>query len=433
MYAVICRPKYWEEISSVISSLEEHIVFSKIQDEIDFTDEMEQINRISIKHLIIDITAIQSLKEFLRSIKNYRIMNDRTQIIIIAPFSEPGNELLHSLVSMGIYDILAPADESIEDNLAIAPLLINSLKDPSSYKRAVRWIIDNDNSESQVQTKTNKIKSKEYHDSQGQNVIQIMKNDIVQIMKNGLKETMLSWGWDSSGKSFFIVNLAVKLAKSGSKVALIEGNLNNFELFSYFQIEEKHEGLDILLKNSMDDDILDHAFKPIKNLFVFASMPSIVKPKNLDVGLFKEKLRDKVDFILLDNPSTINNDLINNMRQASKVFVVVTPNIAKLAALSQNLISLSEAGINLGKFEVILNFYTTSKLISPESVSSLLNINTAAVIPPMFPGGFESHMKGKPITLSSEGKEVEDSLSKILDSLWITKNSKKSFISRFKK
>ncbi|OCZ51352.1 hypothetical protein [Dehalobacter sp. TeCB1] len=433
MYAVICRPKYWEEISSVISSLEEHIVFSKIQDEIDFTDEMEQINRISIKHLIIDITAIQSQKEFLRSIKNYRIMNDRTQIIIIAPFFEPGNELLHSLVSMGIYDILAPADESIEDNLAIAPLLINSLKDPSSYKRAVRWIIDNDNPESQVQSKTNKIKSKEYHDSQEQNVIQIMKNDIVQIMKNGLKETMLSWGWDSSGKSFFIVNLAVKLAKSGSKVALIEGNLNNSELFSFFQIEENHEGLEILLKNSMDEDILDHAFKPIKNLFVFASMPSIVKPKNLDVGLFKEKLRDKVDFILLDNPSAINNDLINNMRQASKVFVVVTPNIAKLAALSQELKSLSEAGINLGKFEVILNFYTASKLISPESVSSLLNINTAAVIPPMFPGGFESHMKGKPIILSSEGKEVEDSLSKILDSLWITKNSKKSFISRFKK
>lgn len=136
MYAVICDPNYWKEIEDTIKQREEDIIFKQIDSEVDIISELDQISRIAVKHLIIDISVLEENK-IIQAIRRYRIKNDKTQIIIIAPNCLPGNEIIHAIVSMGIYNIIAPQGED-----KLGPLLEDVLNIPRSYKKAVRWVLD---------------------------------------------------------------------------------------------------------------------------------------------------------------------------------------------------------------------------------------------------------------------------------------------------
>lgn len=142
MYAVICSPKYWKDIDNSIASRNDNILYSSVEQDIDITAEFDKISRLSIKYLIIDLSCVQEEAKFLRVIKSYRITHNDTQIIIIAPNCQPGNKLIHSLVTIvGIKDILNPSDDA-DGKEDIGPALINAFDNPAPYKSAVKWIID---------------------------------------------------------------------------------------------------------------------------------------------------------------------------------------------------------------------------------------------------------------------------------------------------
>lgn len=271
----------------------------------------------------------------------------------------------------------------------------------------------------------------------------------VPIMRKGLKDTIVTWGWNNSGKSFLLTNLAVMLAKAGAKVALVEGNVRNRELFTFFEVENNHDGLVTLLRSNKD--ILDHAYSPIKNLYVFALLPfTELESNEFDLIAIQDKLRDSVDFIFIDSPCSIfENDFIENLKYVTKVLLAVTPNIAKLVSLGKNLESMNKQGVNLGKFDVILNQYLSSKEISPESIETILNqnlfskeinseeakklIRIVAEVPPIYPSAYESHIIGKPLTMSQKGDSLAKALDPVLHSLWSVEKSKKGLLSIFKR
>jgi hypothetical protein len=143
MFAVFCSPNFWNEIDSVVTSMNDEILLKCIDSDIDIAEQFEKVSRISVKHLIIDISAIQDTKKLLIHIKRYRYKFDKSQIIIIAPNVVPGDTLMHSLVTMGIYDIIAINGENLE-SISITPHLIDLIENPATYKKAVKWFIDDD-------------------------------------------------------------------------------------------------------------------------------------------------------------------------------------------------------------------------------------------------------------------------------------------------
>lgn len=141
MYAVITRPIFWEDIENAINMKEGNILFKNVDNNIDIFDVMEKISRLPINKLIIDIDCIYDKNKISQAIRNFRIKkDDSVRIIIIAPDFIPGNELISSLVTIGIKDILNPMIND-ENKYNIQNALYECLENPFTYSRAVKWDI----------------------------------------------------------------------------------------------------------------------------------------------------------------------------------------------------------------------------------------------------------------------------------------------------
>lgn len=138
MYAVIASPKLWSEIEQTILSQNEDILFKAVDEDINLSNELERVSRIAVRHLIIDITCLENPELMIPAIRKYRIIREATQIVIIAPDYVPGNALISALVRMGIYDIIAPKLDAMEEK-EITNSLLSVLEKPSTYSKAVRW------------------------------------------------------------------------------------------------------------------------------------------------------------------------------------------------------------------------------------------------------------------------------------------------------
>lgn len=138
MFAVISSPQFWKDIEQAILSKNEEILYNAVDININLNSELDSISRLSIKHLIIDITSISDLNSFVPAIRKYRILKEGAQIIIIAPNYEPGNQILAELVRMGIYDFVTPKGESLDD-ITILPYILGAINKPATYGKAARW------------------------------------------------------------------------------------------------------------------------------------------------------------------------------------------------------------------------------------------------------------------------------------------------------
>lgn len=209
MFAVLCSPNYLEEIEKSIASLGEQVIYKTVDKNIDFMTELKKIERLGIKHLIIDLTSITDQDAFIKAIRSFRIINDKAQVLIIAPNYKPGNKLIHHLVSMGIYDIIAPSGNL--EGIALNPHIIQSVKSPSTYKNAVKWVIASDDEES-IESKTEVKKEKPVH-------LEITKEKIV-----GTVVITVAGSQHNVGCTHTAIQLAYFLAKheGNFKVAFLE-------------------------------------------------------------------------------------------------------------------------------------------------------------------------------------------------------------------
>jgi cellulose biosynthesis protein BcsQ len=136
MYAALSSKNYWEDIEKAVSLHGGDITYKAIDNDLDVSMELEKLSLLAIKYLFIDLTAISDIDILPQAVMRYRIKNDSTQFIIIAPNFAPGNEVLSQLVSMGVWDILAPTDEQ-----SLEPLILKVLNERNLYKHAVKWYV----------------------------------------------------------------------------------------------------------------------------------------------------------------------------------------------------------------------------------------------------------------------------------------------------
>ncbi|EGD50085.1 hypothetical protein TheetDRAFT_3107 [Thermoanaerobacter ethanolicus JW 200] len=68
-------------------------------------------SRVSADVLIIDLDVFSG-KEIISALQGFRIARPNTRIIVIAPERKPGDEIISSVVGLGIYDIAEGEKES---------------------------------------------------------------------------------------------------------------------------------------------------------------------------------------------------------------------------------------------------------------------------------------------------------------------------------
>jgi len=111
----------------------------------------------------------------------------------------------------------------------------------------------------------------------------------------------------NEGKSFFICNFALSLAKNSFKVLVIDGDIKCPTIEKHFGLKQNETGYINLIQENKDID--EAIVNPIKNL----NKLSIISPgksevvqsvfyKNTNFGKILSKAREKYDIILIDNP-----------------------------------------------------------------------------------------------------------------------------------
>lgn len=223
MYAVISSPEHYLEIEKTINSLGNEIIYNYVDREVDLGQELIKISRLAIKHLILDISCVEQEEKIVNHLKRYRIKNEGTQIIIIAPNALPGNPVIHHLVTkIHICDIIAPRTDGAE-NAIILPFLVDAIEKPATYKKAIKWVIDDEdailqidsNSKEVKEGKTKIVKSIEERTK----TVTVTKDRIIGTVTIAVIGTQ-----NRVGVTHTAISIAKFLKNKGHKVALIENN-----------------------------------------------------------------------------------------------------------------------------------------------------------------------------------------------------------------
>lgn len=145
MYGLIVGDQYLEEILSVINK--EDIWFQKSGEfsSESFLQYCQSAANANIQTLILDMDCTDP-SSLIKGVRQYRYMRGNSRIICIAEGKQVGDPTVAALVSLGVYDILAPSpgdeNEDEEEELSIAPFIKTALLKPSSYADAARWHVD---------------------------------------------------------------------------------------------------------------------------------------------------------------------------------------------------------------------------------------------------------------------------------------------------
>ena len=303
MYAVISSPTFFKEIEQTVISKNDQISFKKVDNDIFITNEFEQIGLLSIKYLIIDLTALnnsdENIEAFVRAIKKYRIMNDKTQIIIIAPNYTYPDKLINQLVVLGIYNIIAPENDNLED-IVLLPTLLNIIDNPAQFKNAVKWLstdyIVNDDSTKNKQHKSslNKLSPSNVNviNKEVTKTVTITKEKIIGSVVIGITGTM-----NRIGTTHTAISIANFLKQKNFKICILEyHDSNNFNL----------------IKNSYEDVKITNSYFTLNNIDFYPYTTSL---NILDV------IQCNYNYIILDLGVYSNCDIQEFKRSDVKIII----------------------------------------------------------------------------------------------------------------
>lgn len=360
MYAVLCSTVLWKEIEQTVSSKGEQVIFKAIDDDIDVVSEFEKIRRTPIKHLIIDLTAIQDIEALQHCIARYRVLNDTTQIIVIAPNITPPDPLMDALVKMGIYDIYNPQAENLSD-IILLPSLIELIDNPLTYKKAVRWKLDFDITKESSNASTEKQKS--------QKEVRVVEKEVrvveekVKIIEKEVTRDVEVLG-DSvitlvsgapTGKSFLGWNLAHALAKQGYKIAYINTDSCNSSNF-FFEIEDDDPTFEnITSRNKNLQDLVDSGYAINDNLIIYTG--EFGKLSYVSKEVFTKllgRLRADNNIVIIDPASGLSENLMIALQYSNTAIVVSDLDYSHLE-MNLRLLDKISSFLNKNKTIAVLN------------------------------------------------------------------------------
>lgn len=165
-----------------------------------------------------------------------------------------------------------------------------------------------------------------------------------------IRSVIVTSATPSEGKSVVSANLAIALAQSGQRVALLSADLRRPTQEERFGIEQSGGGLSDYLGNASDVKIVDVPAVP--GLWILPAGPAPANPGEL-LGSARfeallDELRDEVDFVIIDTPPILSTaDAVIAARAADGVLVVVDSSRTESTELLQVRSDLTTTGARL--------------------------------------------------------------------------------------
>jgi hypothetical protein len=225
-----------EKIKDILESGED-IVFKHIGklDSESVKDVFYSASRISSEAILVDIDVFPG-KEIVSALQSFRISRPNTRVIIIAPERKPGDEIISSIVGLGIYDIVAEVKD-LDWNEIINNVLLST---PATYSQAARW------------------HTGQFVSDGGRNRERV----VIEERPSGVIVIAVAGAAHGLGCTHTAFSLASFLSRSGYSVAVIEDNQR--PAFSYFinvlkakegKVKDSHviHGIDIFALNESKD------------------------------------------------------------------------------------------------------------------------------------------------------------------------------------
>lgn len=344
---------------------------------------------------VIEIELL--LEEIRMEIKNTEGKDTR---VIFLTSMEQGSTLLRKAVEIGIWDIISGKD--------ILPIeIIKRIYEPGNYSDVAHFKLAADTN-SQVKYVPRYIEREKIVEIPVEKEIKV--KEIVKEVEyvrlgniKGIKETILVWSPYETGKTFLAVNLAVALSKKGLRTVLIDTDIENRSLQSFFIIgkEERYSFLKSLKERSKAETVLARAFKYNKYLHVLplpsgaAEMPEASEE---EFSLLYDGLRRESDIYVIDTSKNLDSPLTKTaFKLASRVILPITQDPNRAKAIRVKLNEMSNQGIPLNKFEPVLNMAVGTSTPDKAEIEDILDMKIQGVdIPAVLESAYKSISEGIP-------------------------------------
>lgn len=324
---------------------------------------------------------------------------DRDIRIVFLTSLEQGSTLLRKAVEIGIWDIVSGND--------IRPIeIIKRIYNPANYSDAAHYKLapDDGTKYKLIPKYVEKEKVRQVPVIQEREVIRIVeKKEYVTVGKTkAFKETVLVWSPFETGKTLLAVNLATVMANMGFKTALIDTDLEKRSLENYFNLknDERYAFLKALKEKRKCLDMLKscHVYKNKLKLFTLPSGIAEMPEVSVEEFLYLlDAVRGEYDIFIIDGAKDINSYLTRAaLTTATRVLLIVTPDLIRTKYIKIKLRELSSEGIRLNKFEPVVNFALPGNYPGREEIKEILELEPIGEVPPAFKEAYLSICQGVP-------------------------------------
>lgn len=172
------------------------------------------------------------------------------------------------------------------------------------------------------------------------------------------------------GKTTITANLGLKLAESGYRVAVIDGDLglNNLDVLTGVENKAVFDLSDAVngkcrAKQALVESPLN------KNLFVLPSCHTLTSPEITGLGVKKiiSEIEGLFDYLFIDSPAGIDLGFHRAVSCADRALVIVTPTITSVRD-ADKVISILKSYL-LNQIEVVVNKIRGDLVLSGKSLS----------------------------------------------------------------
>lgn len=382
----------------------------------------------------------------------YEIRNNygNIRIIFIAGKRKIGDQLLSTLVSYGIYDIifgeniqagsiisLIEKKNNYNDVKHLQPIPVLDEKRNKIFFEQ-REIENSELTEEDIFPKDKKKKQLSFYKKTEKEKI---KKKIEEKNQNEKKIITFLGGKPGVGTTSIAVNTAFQLAVNGFKTIYLEFNPSTPSVCYWYELGLISEGIDTALDNLKKERYKEVQNAIIKTInlkkqndnykgfpncldFMFFSKEYLSRLKNDSNSLSSKDLfmyllyQLNYDYVVIDVPSDIYNEsTLDALMFSNKIFSVITQDISSIGYYLFKIWELEKRNINvLFKNTYILNLYQIANFDIKE-IKEWLNINDLIIMPLILQDFVDANFHGMPVIFNTQNQEFLDNIEKIINNI----------------
>lgn len=126
-----------------------------------------------------------------------------------------------------------------------------------------------------------------------------------------------------------------------------------------------------------------------------------------------EILKKEYDYIIIDTPATINEDILAVLDKSQEIFMIVTQEITNIKGITTLFKLFETLKIDTKNFKLVINKYNEKLDVTQDSISRALNRDVAAIIPDDYTTIVTSINHGVPLVKSEPDSKFTRACEKL--------------------